>query len=249
MGHNELMDTPTPSAARRTRAPTARERARAEITSEILASARRQLAEVGPGSLSLRAIARDVGMVSSAVYRYVPSRDSLLTDLIVEAYNAVGETAELAQAAAESESPEAQFHAVWRGIREWSLANPHQYALIYGSPVPGYRAPVDTIAPATRLPQVLLSILARAASESTLEVSPMPSAAAQRALDPMIAGLPQLDADRPQLVAAITSWAALFGAISFELFGHTHNVVAEEPAARAAFFDSQVGLVSRMLGL
>jgi AcrR family transcriptional regulator len=58
---------------------TARARARAELTDGIKATARRHLAEVGAPSLSLRAVARELGMVSSAVYRYYPSRDDLLT--------------------------------------------------------------------------------------------------------------------------------------------------------------------------
>ena len=82
-----------------TAAPTARARARAELTEEIKAVARRQLAEQGSAALSLRAVAREVGMVSSAVYRYFPSRDDLLTALIVDAYDAVGDAAEQALAA------------------------------------------------------------------------------------------------------------------------------------------------------
>ena len=69
---------------------TARERARAEITAEILDAARGYLATDGAPALSLRAIARDLGMASSAVYRYFKSRDELLTRLIIDAYDALG---------------------------------------------------------------------------------------------------------------------------------------------------------------
>src|SRR5207248_3208991 len=78
---------------------TARDRARIELTDEIKAVARRHLAEHGSAALSLRAVAREVGMVSSAVYRYFPSRDELLTALIIDAYDAVGERAEAAERA------------------------------------------------------------------------------------------------------------------------------------------------------
>src|SRR5215475_9172589 len=77
---------------------TARERARAEITREILEAGRRHLAMEGAAALSLRAIARDLGMVSSAVYRYVASRDDLLTRLIIDAYDALGAAAETREA-------------------------------------------------------------------------------------------------------------------------------------------------------
>ena len=82
-------------------ARTARERAREEITAEILSAARARLQEAGPGELSLRAVARDVGMVSSAVYRYFPSRDDLLTALILQCYDELGEAVERADAAVE----------------------------------------------------------------------------------------------------------------------------------------------------
>ena len=73
---------------------TARARARIELTEEIKAAGRRQLAEVGAADLSLRAVARELGMVSSAVYRYVASRDDLLTLLLVDAYDALGQAVE-----------------------------------------------------------------------------------------------------------------------------------------------------------
>jgi AcrR family transcriptional regulator len=123
------------------RAATARERARAELTREIKEEARRQLAVAGVGGLSLRAVASELGMVSSALYRYFPSRDDLLTALIVDAYNALGDAAE--QAIAGPAAARERWIAAWHAVRDWARSNPHEYALIYGSPVPGYRAPDD----------------------------------------------------------------------------------------------------------
>src|SRR4051794_8028156 len=94
-----------------TKARTARERARKEITGEILGAARTRLAEAGPGELSLRAVARDVGMVSSAVYRYFPSRDHLLTALLIHAYDELGAFAE---AADDAVGDRADLTARWR---------------------------------------------------------------------------------------------------------------------------------------
>src|SRR5436309_14691446 len=96
---------------------TARDRARAELTGEIKAVARRHLAEQGSAALSLRAVAREVGMVSSAVYRYFPSRDDLLTALIVDAYDAVGAAAEEALAANRRRGAGARWLAVSQAIR------------------------------------------------------------------------------------------------------------------------------------
>jgi AcrR family transcriptional regulator len=162
------------------RAPrTARERARAELTREIKEEARRQLATDGAGGLSLRAVARALGMVSSALYRYYPSRDDLLTALIIDAYNALGEAAEqaiapgaaagrdpvgasAAGAGAVSGTARARWNAACYAIRAWARANPHEYALIYGSPVPGYRAPEATIGPASRVPLAFVGLIASA---------------------------------------------------------------------------------------
>ena len=76
----------------------ARARARMEVTAAIKDEARRQLAAEGAAKLSLRAVARELGMVSSALYRYFPSRDDLLTALIIDAYDSLGESAEAAHA-------------------------------------------------------------------------------------------------------------------------------------------------------
>ena len=117
---------------------TARERARAELSREIKEGARRQLAATGADGISLRAVARELGMASSALYRYYPSRDDLLTALIIDAYDAIGEAAE--EAIADEKPDESWGRDRWlaacHAIRGWALDHPHEYALIYGSPVP-----------------------------------------------------------------------------------------------------------------
>src|SRR5262249_39240809 len=130
-------------------APSIRARVRAEMTEEIKSIARRHLASDG-ANLSLRAVARDLGVVSSAIYRYFASRDDLLTALIIDAYNSIGEAVERADAAQPHDDLLGRWLAVAHAVRDWALAQPHEYALIYGSPVPGYQAPQDTVGPATR---------------------------------------------------------------------------------------------------
>src|SRR3954466_2411468 len=92
-------------------------------------AARRQLAEVGAAALSLRAVARELGMASSALYRYFPSRDDLLTRLIVDGYDALGAAAESADDPAAT--PRERWLAVCRAVRAWARAHPHEYALLY----------------------------------------------------------------------------------------------------------------------
>ena len=188
--------------------------------------------------MSLRAVARDLGMVSSAVYRYVPNRDALLTMLIIDAYDSLGEAVEKAERAMSRDDYLGRFLAACHGVRNWALAHPQEYALIYGSPVPGYAAPEDTIAPASRVPTVLITILV------DIEVAGRAPAAA---VDPVVrrqlapSGSSSTDSFRTTCCSAgIAAWSGLFGAVSFEFGGHLHNVVADRVKVRKAYFDHQM---------
>jgi AcrR family transcriptional regulator len=225
-----------------------REKARAELLTEIKRLAREQLSTAGPSALSLRQIARDLDLVSSAIYRYYPSRDELLTELIVDAYNALGEAAENADnhAALAHRGPRQRWVAVSDAVRSWALAHPSEFALIYGSPVPGYVAPVDTVPPATRLSTVLVNILAAAdqqgsGSGSTHEPIPRPLKAELKKLASDV-GLPIPEA---LMARGMASWVHLLGLISFELFGHLNNVVSE----RDTFFAYQTQRMADFVGL
>jgi AcrR family transcriptional regulator len=229
---------------------TARERARAELTREIREEARRQLGQTGAPGLSLRAVARELGMVSSALYRYFPSRDDLLTALIIDAYNALGEAAEAAAAADPGRGPRARWLAACHAIRAWALANPHEYALIYGSPVPGYQAPQATIGPASRVPRAFLGVLRDAVAAGALRAGDGP--ALDGALADQAAALAAALAESGAaavppavLVRAVIAWAQLFGMISFELFGQF--VGSLEPADAA--FDYAVAQLAEFVGL
>src|SRR3954466_2971626 len=147
---------------------TARARARTAITDEIMNEARRQLAAEGAAALSLRSIARELGMVSSAIYRYVDSRDDLLTRLIIDSYNSLGDATEAAVAASVARAGADRWVGAGRTIREWALARPHEYMLLYGTPVPGYAAPEDTVTPGTRVTMALLSIVRDASTTGGL---------------------------------------------------------------------------------
>jgi AcrR family transcriptional regulator len=222
---------------------TARERARAALTAEILESARGQLATVGAAALSLRAVARDLGLASSALYRYFPSRDELLTALITEGYDALGGVAEAADD--ETAQPRARWHAVCAAVRAWALAHPHEYALLYGSPVPGYAAPADTVPAASRVGVVLGRVLGDAARADLL---PPAEGRRTRLVTPDAAAV--LGGEHPSLddavrARALLTWSSLFGLISFELFGHFVGSVADADA----FFTEQIGELADLLGM
>jgi AcrR family transcriptional regulator len=229
-----------------TTSQTARERARAVLTSEIKDAARRQLAVSGADGMSLRAVARELGMVSSALYRYFPSRDDLLTALIIDAYQAIGDAVEAANAVVERADVRRRWCEICRAARKWALARPHEYALIYGSPVPGYQAPQDTVAQATRVPLALVAVLRDARAAGTLapsDVSVMGLVLTQQ-LGRLAATIAP-DLQGPVLVRALMAWSQLFGMISFELFGQFVGSV--DPADQ--FFDHAVDLLATFTGL
>jgi AcrR family transcriptional regulator len=230
-----------------------RARVRAEMTSEIKAVARRHL-ETDGANLSLRAVARDMGMASSALYRYFASRDDLLTALILDAYNALGETVEAADAAVTDRGDyRTRWLAAARAVRTWALAHPAEYALLYGSPVPGYKAPQDTIPAAVRTAAVLARILSdgfasgtranvTATAPSSWMAARLTSAVRsdlKRAADAIAPGLPE-----DLLMLGLTSWVQLFGVLSFELFGQFNNVID----AHAEYFGQQMELMADLLG-
>ncbi|MCW2540547.1 MAG: transcriptional regulator, TetR family [Frankiales bacterium] len=239
----------------------ARARVRAELTREISDAARRQLADTGSDGLSLRAVARELGMASSAVYRYFPSRDELLTALIIDAYTAVGDAATAAEAAIPRADLAGRWLAVCRATRAWALDHPHEYALIFGSPVPGYRAPTDTIDPAAKIPLLMLAILAEAppAAQSRSAARAAPAVSMPRSVQADLhtlraamfgPGTGSTDsnedgADDQRLGRAVMAWTQLIGSISFELFGHLNNVISDY----AEYFDFQMRVIIRDLDI
>jgi AcrR family transcriptional regulator len=225
-----------------------RERARAEITSEIVRAGRDQLAIDGAPALSLRAVARELGMVSSAVYRYVANRDELLTLLIIEAYDALGAVVEAAATPAPDRSPAERFVAAGRAVRAWAVANPHQYALLYGSPVPGYEAPQDTIGPASRVTLALVGIVADAHRDGVLRPPDGPPTELPADLRGDLTAVREAtgsDLTDDVIVAMIAAWTQLFGMVSFELFGQTRNVIH----AHAALFEATLARMTAVIGL
>lgn len=211
---------------------TARDRARVEITRAIQETARRHLAEVGPAALSLRAIARDVGMVSSAVYRYFPSRDHLLTALIVEAYDELGAAVEAADAGVRRRADLAKrFTTTCHAVHDWARAHPHEYALLYGSPVPGYAAPDTTVPAAARITGAFLRLAQESAAAGHRPGAPTrpPSTKEQRALDGVRSMLETPVPDE-QLVRWLMAWSTIFGHVSLELFGHMYRGIEDYDA-------------------
>lgn len=194
--------------------PTPRQLAREETIRRIKTLALEQLAESGAGELSLRAIARELNLVSSAIYRYYTSRDELLTALIVDAYD---DLAAALEAAGEGgrRTPRRRWREVCLALRSWARTEPHRYALIYGSPIPGYRAPEATIAPAARV--------VRALAEPANGVAAASGRMSERRLRAQLETVREalvLDLDDARTLALVGAFARLIGLLTLELGGH-----------------------------
>ena len=187
---------------------------------DITRIGREHLAADGAAALSLRAVARDLGVVSSAVYRYVKSRDELLTLLVVDAYDELGDAVDAALAAADPDDYRAQFRAIGWAVRDWALAEPARYGLIFGSPVPGYAAPADqTTGPGTRVIVALIGLYERAfRSGAVILAETVPVAPALSADFDAIRAEYALTAPDALIARGTLAWAALFGAVSFDVF-------------------------------
>jgi AcrR family transcriptional regulator len=213
---------------------------------EIKQTARRHLAEQGASNLSLRAVAREMGFVSSAVYRYVASRDELLTALILDGYDSLGAAVEAAERPVERADLAGRFAAICHGVRDWARASPHEYALLYGSPVPGYHAPQDTVGPASRVTTLLAAILVDGAAAGVLRPPPgewltgSVQAEMIRIADAFFPGVPATLVARGLLV-----WTELFGAVSFDVFNRLDGIIVD----RDAWFDHQITALSRYVGV
>ncbi|HKS99288.1 MAG TPA: TetR/AcrR family transcriptional regulator [Rugosimonospora sp.] len=222
--------------------PGVRARIRAAVTEEIKTAAHRHLATDG-ANLSLRAVARDVGMAPSAMYRYFANRDDLLTALIIDAYNDVGEAAE--RAATGIEGGLDRWLAITSAVRAWALARPHQWALIYGSPVPGYQAPRNTVEPAIRVLLLIGRTLLETYHAGQVRLGqPLTGRYAEE-----LAQVGQtLGQEIPvQLVASTFAlFFQLCGAVSGELFGQLNNSVDED---RPGFFEFQMRGAASLAGL
>ncbi len=225
-----------------------RQESRERITAEIMAAGRRQLADVGAAALSLRSIAREIGVVSSAVYRYVESRDDLLTRLIIEAYDALGETAEEAGNSDPNASDLGRWLATARAIRAWAIVRPHEYLLLYGSPVPGYAAPTDTVVPGTRVTFALVAIIrdALAADRLAAPIDGAIAAGPELSADlDRLSELADLDAPGATVLAFLAAWTQLFGLIGFELTNQTRGMVEHH----AELFEATARMGAERIGL
>lgn len=210
-----------------TGAETPRERYRAQVRAEITARAWDQIATAGASALSLNAIAKQMGMSGPALYRYFASRDDLVTELVREAYGSLAATLRTASDGG------ADLTGLAHALRDWALADPHRYFLIYGTPVPGYHAPPDTTALSSAIMTTLLDACTAPARTPHGATSPLAVHLADHR--DWAAGHP---APPEALRRFLTFWTRLHGVLSLELAGHFTGMDLDPALLFAAELDS-----------
>jgi AcrR family transcriptional regulator len=217
---------------------------RERIEAQIIELGRRHLVEHGAAGLSLRAIARDLGMVSSAVYRYVSSRDELLTLLLIDAYSELADAVDRARDAVPdvwSDDAVAIAHAA----RDWAIAHPASWALLYGSPVPGYHAPAErTVGPGTRVVGALFDAVAAGIATGDIKLTNLPAPQPISSDFERIRQVFGFPGDDPVVAKCFVVWAGVVGAISLEVFGQYGVDTLSDPRA---VFDAQMRLLVGVL--
>ncbi|AZK93054.1 MULTISPECIES: TetR/AcrR family transcriptional regulator [Streptomyces] len=202
---------------------TPRERYRAQVRAEIKERAWEQIAAAGASALSLNAIAKQLGMSGPALYRYFAGRDDLITELVRDAYRSLADTVRTAAAAG------AGLAALAHTLRDWALADPQRYLLVYGTPVPGYHAPEDITGISSEIMAVLLDACAALAPAGP----PTP-------FDSHLADHRNWAGAHPAppaaLHLALAFWTRVHGLLSLELSGHFAGMDFEP----ALFFAAEV---------
>jgi AcrR family transcriptional regulator len=227
--------TTSPPASRR-------DRLRRETTAEIKSRARAQLTTEGIGALSLRAIARDMGMASSAIYRYYPSRDDLISELCADGYASIAAALAQARDARPADDHPGRWQALCHAYRRWSLDNHSDFTLIFGAPLPGYQAPAEiTGPPSSAFAAVPFGVYAAAVEAGVADPD--------RTLVPPVADVGGLTRDLapgfpPRLaLIVLNAWASVHGYVALECFGGLTRLAEDT----SGLFEAHVGTV--MLGM
>lgn len=228
------------------RASTPRALAREQTMRRIVELGNTQLAEQGAGELSVREIARGLGLCSSAIYRYVRSRDELLTLLIVDAFEDLASAVDSAVEDA-PEAPRERFLALGAAMTRWALKHPERWTLLYGTPVHGYDAPAETTnAPGTRVIGHVLALAADAAAAgpgAPARPGPGPAPEATALLEQHLTEF-DVDTDPATAIRALTAWSGLVGVISAHVFG---QLGADAVAVGEQLLEAQIPLLADLI--
>lgn len=209
-----------------------RQSAREQMMRDIVRVGREHLTTVLPADLSLRAVARDLGVVPSALYRYVRDREALITLLIVDAYTELADEVDAALATASRRSHRRRLEAAVLAARGWAVRESSRFALLYGAPVPGYAAPGDqTVEPGTRVALAFATLAEDAWRAGKLKPVDAALSRTVRADMERLRRAYDLDMPTDNVSRVYGLWSAVIGAILFETFGQYATDTLSDPEA------------------
>lgn len=215
---------------------------------QIKAVARQQMTAHGTAGLSLRGIAREMGITAPAIYNYFPRLDDLITALIADAFTALADFMKAAESQVRSETCRVRILASCLAYREWAISHPVDFQLIYGNPIPGYVAPAEITAPLARLPfDGLVRHFLEAYQSGELIVPAEYAAIPDNITAHLVTWLPEAGYNLPDalLCLLMSTWARMHGMVMLELFEHLGLVVGDG----AAFYRYELEAFLQRLGL
>lgn len=220
----------------------------ANMAADIKAAAKAQMAEYGTAGLSLRGIARALDITAPAIYNYFPRLEDLITALIVDAYTELAEAQEAAVLALPVDAFGARMMATAHAYRDWALAHPIQFQLIYGNPIPGYVAPVAVTVPLARRGALLVLNIATAAYAAGVLTIPPDYQHIPAPIDAYMGQwMAEMQVDFPPelMVINFSAWTRLYGLVMLEIIGHLGPAIGDP----AAFFQHELEQMLHNIGL
>lgn len=206
-------------------------------------TARRLMHENGTSGLSMRAIARELGMTAPALYYYFENMDALITALIVDGFNRIADALAQTQEACKDLHPIAQLMEILKTYRQWAITNRSDFQLLYGNPIPGYHAPREVTVPAVIRGFVILTtaihnVLDTGEVKVLEHMLKLPESTYHMQMQ-LIANVNETTAEQRDMMAsfsvesltlAIIGWGQIHGLIMLELFEHLQPVVGDTEA-------------------
>jgi AcrR family transcriptional regulator len=221
---------------------------RGDTAGRIKEAARRQMAEHGTAGLSLRGIARDLGITAPAIYNYFPRLDDLITALIVDAFAALANSMEAAEAALASDRAYDNVIGLCLAYRRWAIDHPTDFQLIFGNPIPGYHAPEEiTVPEATRAFLGLFKWFMASHATGELVIPAEYAEVPPETVEGIAAWRRESGVDMPDALLGLlmSGWSRIYGAVMLEMFGHIEPLVGDP----GAFYRYEVEAFARRLGL
>lgn len=226
---------------------TRRERIREATIEEIMSTAWKQVGDMGASSLSLRAIAREMGMTAPGLYRYYKDRDALVTALMIDAFDSFSAALEAAVDRCEADDHTGRLRAVNKTYYQWSAANPQKYILLFVTPIPGYQFGREAEPSARRCFLALQGVVGEAYLAGKIKVD---AAGLQlpTSLESQYEKLRKMGMPYVPIVThlALSLWSMMHGITSLYLHGYFLGFLGDQVEA---YVDSEIQKLNRMLGV